>query len=568
VARPPVQRVVVRLLVRLVVLSVWLPPRGLHGLGRRARLRLMPLAAPPRTQPGKTGQGRQMSQVAATAETTDARRARARTYGNWRRPTSPGLLGLGASGTGALVIGMLMTVVLIMTVGLLEATLFAGVLGALILALTIRDVHNRNLLQRIGARFGWWSTRSAGSHLYRSGPLGRTGWGTYQLPGIVAATRLTEHRDGYDRPFAMLYTAKTLSYSIVIGAEPDGAALVDEQQIDTWVADWGHWLRNLGDEPGIEAASVTIDTAPDTGLRLRREVELSIDPDANDYSKALLREVVDRYPAGSSVVKAYIALTFSGKAGAGKRRDPDEMARELAARLPGLTGDLQATGAGAASLIDAEELCEAIRVAYDPAAAVLIDEAHASGDPIELSWADVGPTAAEASWGGYRHDSGWSRTWAMTSAPRGLVQAGVLARLLAPHRDIARKRVTLLYQPIDPGRAAALVESDQRAAEFQATNRRRAAARDSLAVRAAAATAAEEAAGAGLVNFGMLVTATVLDPGRMKDAAAAIDNLAATARVRLRPVYGSQDSAFAAALPLGLTLAKHVTVPDMLREKL
>jgi hypothetical protein len=66
----------------------------------------------------------------------------------------------------------------------------------------------------------------------------------------------------------------------------------------------------------------------------------------------------------------------------------------------------------------------------------------------------------------------------------------------------------------------------------------------------------------------MLVTATVTDPDKAKDAAAAIDNLAATARIRLRPVYGSQDSAFAAALPLGLNLAKHVTVPDLLREKL
>ena len=40
----------------------------------------------------------------------------------------------------------------------------------------------------------------------------------------------------------------------------------------------------------------------------------------------------------------------------------------------------------------------------------------------------------------------------MTQAPRGLVQSGVLARLLAPHRDIARKRVTLLYRPIDASR--------------------------------------------------------------------------------------------------------------------
>ena len=101
-----------------------------------------------------------------------------------------------------------------------------------------------------------------------------------------------------------------------------------------------------------------------------------------------------------------------------------------------------------------------------------------------------------------------------------------------------------------------------------ATQGQIAAARDSLAVRAASATAQEEASGAGLVQFGMLVTATVMDLSKQADARAAIDNLAATARLRLRPVYGSQDSAFAAALPLGLVLPKHIKVPAELREKL
>ena len=209
-----------------------------------------------------------------------------------------------------------------------------------------------------------------------------------------------------------------------------------------------------------------------------------------------------------------------------------------------------------------------IRVAYDPAAAALIDEAHAAGETPELTWPDVGPSASEASWNGYRHDSAYSCTWAMTQAPRGNVQSGVLARLLAPHRDIARKRVTLLYRPIDAARAAAIVEADLRAAEFRLTSTSKPAARDGLAVRAAGATASEEASGAGLTQFGMLVTATVDDLDKSADAKAAIDNLAATARLRLRPVYGSQDSAFAAALPLGLVLPKHVKVPAELREKL
>jgi hypothetical protein len=366
----------------------------------------------------------------------------------------------------------------------------------------------------------------------------------------------------------MIHTPASGSYSIVIGTEPDGAALVDQEQIDLWVAEWGHWLAGLGDETGLEAAAVTIETAPDSGTRLRREVELQLDPAAPPFARAVLAEAVDSYPAGSSTVKAYVAITFSALSRAGgKKRGAEEMGREIAARMAGFTGGLQATGAGAAHPLSAQELCETIRIAYDPASALLIDEAPAIGDPPEILWTDVGPTATQASWDGYRHDGAYSCTWAMTQAPRGSVQSGVLARLLAPHRDIARKRVTLLYRPIDAARAAAMVEADLRAAEFRQTSSAKPAARDVLAVRSAAATASEEAAGAGLVNFGMLVTATVLDSSRAADARAAIDNLSAAARVRLRPVYGSQDSAFAAALPLGLVLAKHLRVPSEVRDK-
>lgn len=500
----------------------------------------------------------------AAVETT-----RTRTYGNWRRPTSPGILGLGSVGTGLLLAGLVAIVITVMVADLLRAVIVTAVLGCVMLAVVTKDAHGKNALSRGGARAAWWSSRSRGTNLYRSGPLGRALWGTYQLPGIAAPTRLSEHTDSYGRPFALLYTPATGSFSIVIGTEPDGAALVDQEQVDVWVADWGHWLANLGNEPGIEAASVTIETAPDSGTRLRREVEMSMDSNAPAFAQEMLREVVSRYPAGSSTVKAYVAITFSASRRSGsKKRKAEEMARELASRLPGLTGGLQATGAGAAHPLSAQELCEIIRVAYDPASASLIDEAHAMGQVPSLSWVDVGPAATQASWDGYRHDSAYSCTWAMSQAPRGNVQSGVLARLLAPHRDIARKRVTLLYRPIDAARAAAIVEADLRAAEFRMTSSSKPAARDSLAVRAAAATASEEASGAGLVQFGMLVTATVTDFSRKADANAAIDNLSASARLRLRPVYGSQDSAFAAALPLGLVLPKHVRVPAELREKL
>lgn len=492
-----------------------------------------------------------------------------RTYGNWRKPTSVGIGSLGTLATAVVMAGLIAVIFTAMLANIFAALGVGGAVLVVVATLVVRDKHGRALAQRAGIRAGWARSRHSGAHLYRSGPLGRTPWGVNQLPGLAAPSRLSEHLDSYGRPFALVYVPATSDYTVVIATEPDGASLVDEEQVDLWVARWGGWLASLGHEPGVVAAAVTVETAPDSGTRLRREVALHADPDAPAVAQAMLAEVVATYPQGSATVKAWVSITFSARTrSGGRRRAADEIGRELAARLPGLTQSLSATGAGAARPVTSQELCEVIRVAYDPAAARLIDEAHAMGQTPELTWNDVGPTAAQAGWDSYRHDGALSTTWSMTIAPRGEVHSGVLSQLLAPHPDVDRKRVTLLYRPLNPARAASIVEQDKRNADVRVTSTNRPSAKTLLEQRSAAAAAAEEARGAGLVNFGLVVTATVTDAARLADARAVIDNLSATARLVLRPVYGSQDSAFAAGLPLGLVLPKHLKVPTEIREAL
>lgn len=492
-----------------------------------------------------------------------------RTYGNWRRPITAGLFGLGSLGTTLLILAMILLVITVMIGGLIAAGGLALVLGGVFLAVTTRDGDNRNVLDRVSARVSWWRRRSAGEHIYRSGPLGRTPWGTFQLPGLAASTELSEFQDSYGRPVALVHSPAAATYSVVIATDPDGASLVDQEQVDSWVADWGQWLRNLRDQPGIESASVTIETAPDSGWRLRREVEQQLDDDAPPFAREVMQQVVADYPQGSSTVKAYVTLTFhAARRAGGRRRTADEVARELAARLPYLTGGLQATGAGAARALSARQLCRVIRVAYDPASARTFDEADRTGEPVELGWHEVGPVATDTSWDGYVHDSAFSTSWEMTQPPHGQVQSSVLTSLLAPHADVSRKRVTLLYRPLSGAESGGLVESDKRAAEFRVSSTDKPSARDLTSLRAANATAEEEASGAGLVMFGMLVTATVIDRAAEEDARAAIDDIGNAAQIRLRPSYGMQDTAFAAGLPLGLSLRQHFTVASEIREKL
>lgn len=67
---------------------------------------------------------------------------------------------------------------------------------------------------------------------------------------------------------------------------------MDPEQVDAWVASWGGWLTGLADEAGLDAAAVTVETAPDSGYRLRNEVEMNMDPNAPAFAQAILREVV------------------------------------------------------------------------------------------------------------------------------------------------------------------------------------------------------------------------------------------------------------------------------------
>jgi len=491
-----------------------------------------------------------------------------RTYGNWRRPDRPGLGKLGMVGTAVLFAGIVVSALTWLVAGWIASIPLVVLLIIFLSLVAIRDRHGRSLLQRLTTRLRWWRVRASGENLYRSGPLGRTGWGTHQLPGLAARTTLTERTDAYGRPFGIVSIPATATHAVSISCTPDGDSLVDHSQYDKWAAGYAAFLKMLGQEPGLVAGSLTIETAPDSGARLRREIGNRIDPNAPEVAREVLAEMVERYPIGSAHITGTATLTFEARTPGGKARSLDEVGDDLASRLPAMVEQLSAAGAGSTRPLSAQRLCEQIRVAYEPSAQALIDESYADDQVPPLDWSDIGPSGAEAMWSCYRHDSAWSVTWEMTMPPRGNTYANILARLLAPHPAIARKRVTLLYRPYDYARAGEMVERDLNYAQFISTQKGRPSARHLTMKRAAEATAAEEAQGAGLVDVGMLVTATVTDRDQLDEAVSAMSYLAGGAHLQIRPVHGSQDSAFAAALPLGLVLPKHMTLPAPIRESL
>ncbi|BFU43979.1 SCO6880 family protein [Krasilnikovia sp. MM14-A1004] len=488
------------------------------------------------------------------------------TYGNWRRPRKAGLGPLGLIGTVGTFGGLVVTLLASM-ISLRAAIIVAVPIAIGVAPLAIRTQDGRNVYNMAGLRVSWLRRKSKRQHVYASGPLSARPGGRFRPPGMLSDVTMLEGRDPYDRPFGVLHHKHRNLFTVVISCEPDGGSLVDSDQVDIWVAMWGEWLSRLAHEPGLRGASVVVETAPDPGTRLATEVLTRISPDAPPAARAVMEEVVAGYPDASSEMNTYITLTYAPVGGS--RRDKEEMLTDLALRLHGVLNGLVSAGGGSAEPLSAERIAEVVRVAYDPAVSSDVLDVRAQQGETGLEWSDAGPAATVETVTSYQHDSGVSRSWLLTMAPRGTVRAGILRSLLGPVSGIRRKRVALIYRPIDPATSARLVEADRRAAQFMANSTRGLVrARAVSEVQAAEQTAAEEATGAGLVEFSAVVTLTVDSLAEVAEANTTMRNLLGATRISMRPADRMQAAAFTCALPVGLLPWEQTMVPHQLKEAL
>lgn len=472
-----------------------------------------------------------------------------RTYGGWRRPVSYGFLNLTLTQS----LGSLVGVGIVFLLGLNKGMLWACG-GAILLVgwgwvITTKDKHQVNLIDRAEEKIVFGLNKAKGNTVFRGGALAPTKKTSQRLvlPGILSDCKVSEYVDSWNRSFALIEHASGTG-AVVMRLTPAGSNLVDQETVDNQVAYWGQWLGDLSNESGIAGASITVETLPDLGGRLYREVTSRRAVSCPQVAGKVIEGVLDE-STGSNQVRVWVTLTFN-LAALGGRKNKEIAGREIASRLPGLTQGLVAAGGGATHLVTVNELARLVRSAYDPDSEELFDQALAAGQTINLDWSQSGPVFAQADFSSYRHDGAVSRVWTMTCPPRGAVQSAVLSRLLEPNRDVQRKRVTILYQPMDAAKAPSVVERDLNHARANAAGARPSA-RSINELAAASEVASEEASGAGLVDFAMIITATTT-PDHLEDTSVTVNALSAASRLLIRPAYGAQDSGFALGLPLGL----------------
>ncbi|GAA1163144.1 SCO6880 family protein [Nesterenkonia sandarakina] len=488
-------------------------------------------------------------------------------YGNLRHPQRTGILGLSLGVSLAGVPFILVSIVLMATGRAAAAgvVIGVGVLGAVLLVATKRQ--GRSIYGRKMLKIAQRRKEKSGKHLYISGPTGFTPDGATRLPGLMADTELTEHLDSSNQPFGLLRTSGrgAYNYSVVIEARPDGDALVDGDSVNRQVAHWGGWLQARGQEDGVRGASVTIESAPDSGLRLRRLLSHNRADGGPEFARIVTDGIANGYDHGAPEMTVRLTVTFDGKAfEANKDRGREEMAIDIGDRLPGILGGLHSTGAGVVRACTAQEIIDFTRVAYDPTTASAVEEAQMDGGT-NLRWADAGPSYAADLFDYYKHDRVFSSSWTLYEEPRGTFTHDSLRRLLEPMPGVLRKRVTLLYRPVPIDRTTDLVQREIKEATFGGSQQRvsvRAVQRQKAALK----SAQEETMGAGVARFGTIVTVSVTDPEQFRRLDKEVPALFSRTRLRVRKALANQAVTFQAGLPLGVVLPDHMLLNDEIQD--
>lgn len=473
-----------------------------------------------------------------------------RTYGGWREARGFGVGNLTARQC-LIVLGAVIAELVVLMFSV-PTGLWLAPAVAVVIAITVARWQGVPLTDAVLARARWWRARAAGWHEFRGGVVvdHPRAW---QLPGVLAPTVLLSAQSHTGAHYGVVWNRRTGHMSATLRVAAASPWLADGVAADTWVANWGGWLSSLGYVPTIKWIAVTVDTAPEAGATMTDYLTHEVDPQAPATARAIMEQLAAGSPDTTAAVETRVTLTFIPSAG--RRADAlvDQLAeldRELESAVTAL-GSCGVTVLGRAS---PAHLAAVMRRSFDPATRGDVDRCLSGPAADELlSWDNAGPVAATEAWDHYRHDSGWSVSWALHEPPRHNVTSSVLAPLLAP--GVYPKRVTLLYQPMPADAAGSWVENQTYASSFRASlNRSRGidpSQRDIADHERAVRAAREEVYGAGVVSFGVYITATTTDRGEVDRMASVVEATGRQAKIRLRRMYGSQAVGFAATLPGG-----------------
>ena len=500
-------------------------------------------------------------------------------FGNF---TTTRRVGLGRMSLGANAVLMLLMLIAatFLFFQLWIVTLIVAVLGGVGALLMFWKREGRSFYGRFIVKRAFKRRERLQRTTFVPGPAGFLPAGASQLPGLLARTELIETPDAYgEDSFAILRRSargKHL-YTVVIKATPAGIELTDPEKLASQVAHYGAFIAARAQEGIVKGWSVTIESAEDSGVRVQhmltseaRRVEAN-DWEVPEHSRRVMAHVSDMAASTRAPnTSLRVAISFNGgqPGKSEKDRGISEMTEVIRNELPGIISDMQNAGGGTVRACTAQEVIDETRVAFDPTVAGDVERAQVEGDGTGLSFDQAGPVFAREHFDYYLHDRGCSRSWTLYDGPRGTFTSMSLRELTRPESGCLRKRVTLLYRPVPADKTVEVVETEQRNAHIVTQQGGRVSARALQRKAAADQSAREEAAGAGVSCFGMIVTVTTATPEELEPFNSSIPGRVSKMKLPVRIALGNQAATFQAGLPLGLVLPEHMHLAPEIREYL
>ena len=344
-----------------------------------------------------------------------------------------------------------------------------------------------------------------------------------------------------------------------------GVGMLSDAECERLAARLGNLLLSVGHREVIDRVSLLVRTVPDDGTEYEVWRAAHQTTAAPDLALAATDEL-DR-AIGSVSVRHELFVTVSGredvlrKPAAAAGGGVVGRAHVLYRVLDGLEDPLKALGARTVRWLSGENLAEAIRTAFNPAASAVLTTGHLThGQPRGLPLAAAGPTHAPSPAArSYSHDGFTSVTFAVLMPEAGTV-FGSLGPLLAVRTAGERRTLAIHYEVLDGHRAARSVRGNRFRSnvmtDWKRTKGFNTTAQDERAATGARTQEHAVAAGHAIVRYTVASSVTVPRHWNIEDHAARLENDAA-GRFRLLRLELAQDSAFVVAcVPVGIGLPR------------
>lgn len=482
-----------------------------------------------------------------------------RTYGNWRKPRSAGLYGMTFE-TSAIVMGAIILALITVMTGGISAGIPMLIVEFIVVAPLVIKIGDESGYEKAIIMIKFLRAKFSGETTYRSGRFSRVPGGTYRLPGLLHRTELYNVPTAGLGDFALGHDKPRGFYTVWFNCFPSGAEAVESDSIDSMVDHWAAFLEDASNVTDLVYLTVTHETAPESGIRLKAEADRITQHGNVDLAKEIIHEAAAILPQVSARMSSRVAVTFKATT-AETRKNVRSEATEIARFLPGLMTRLQEAGVSV-SLMTPEEVCGFVHSAYSPADADEIERALVMGEDHGFTWDNCGPSAAQESSSDYLHDGYKSVTFEMTKAPMGLITEQTLTPLFALDADLPRKRVTMAFRPYASGDSATLADKEFRDNLFKARSASGIGSiADDMAAGASQQTRIEVNSGSRLIRFGLMMTVThdANDPIEIAKQESVMEQRARQCGLKVRRCRSWQAASFAAALGAGIVLPEETS---------